>query len=529
MDWFSAENVIAVGTALLGVAATFGALVYERSPRQRHIGYRVQMDTFIRDIEISDGQAQGLGIFNSEAQRNDRTLVLLRVENDGSRHIGLDDYTTEGRRGLTAVFAGRTVLGCAVTGTDAVRDAEAEADPEARSSHEEYLTHAAGLRPDGSRLHIPRVPLNKGDHFKLLVLLSGGAEGGRVTVSGGLKEGAVSKNRSASTSLDAKPRQFSRPAQVLASLLTACVVTLAAIVVADGGESTAEPRSLCARGELRLTGSTAFAPVAEALKEAYEKECPKTRITVAAGGSATGIRELRTAGARAAEGAPAAVVFTDGPATGAYPQLQGRSLSVAAFALVVNDRVGLRDLTLAQVRDLYAGRVANWNQLPGGPDEPVTLVSRVSNSGTRDVLQRRLLGGRQEFGDYAPGGCDGKPEGGGRPERCELDSTAQVLEAVRSYPGAVGYSELAAATGVRGTHLLSLDGRAPSLVNLQHSGYRYRDVEFAYTYGPPAADSPAARFLEFVTAPGGRGEEIIREKGQLPCTEPEARRLCAQP
>ncbi|MEU7042988.1 hypothetical protein AB0A77_18250 [Streptomyces varsoviensis] len=44
------------------------------------------------------------------------------------------------------------------------------------------LTRKGGLRPEGSRLTLPRVPLNKRNHFKLLILLSGAGSGDRVTL-----------------------------------------------------------------------------------------------------------------------------------------------------------------------------------------------------------------------------------------------------------------------------------------------------------------------------------------------------------
>lgn len=116
MEWFSAENVVAVLTAVLGVLASVGVLWYERRvPRRKRIGYRVQMDTPIGS-DVSQGRANvRLGLFSETPDMSDATLVLLRIENDGSQSIVDSDYTGRELHGLTAEFTGRTVRGIAVT------------------------------------------------------------------------------------------------------------------------------------------------------------------------------------------------------------------------------------------------------------------------------------------------------------------------------------------------------------------------------------------------------------------------------
>ncbi|WP_245241602.1 hypothetical protein [Streptomyces sp. NEAU-H3] len=108
MDWFSAENVVAIGTAVLGVAASIVLLWYERRvPRRRHLGYRVQVDMPIRaragarttgrvtpgSLGLLDGFGEdGLGDDGPDGPDGEGrvphgralSLVLLRVENDGA-------------------------------------------------------------------------------------------------------------------------------------------------------------------------------------------------------------------------------------------------------------------------------------------------------------------------------------------------------------------------------------------------------------------------------------------------------------
>src|SRR5688572_9555483 len=107
-DWLSAENVIALTTALVGVVASAVMVWYERRvPRRKRIGYRVQMDNPIGH-DVRSGRANvRLGLFDEASDMSDATLVLLRVENDGSQSIADNDYTGRERHGLTAVFSDR--------------------------------------------------------------------------------------------------------------------------------------------------------------------------------------------------------------------------------------------------------------------------------------------------------------------------------------------------------------------------------------------------------------------------------------
>ncbi|MFJ4829364.1 substrate-binding domain-containing protein [Streptomyces sp. NPDC088747] len=508
MEWLSAENVVAVGTAVIGVVASAVMVWYERRvPRRKQIGYRVQMDNPIGD-DVRSGRANvRQGLFDEAPGMSDATLVLLRIENDGSQSIAGDDYTSRERHGLTAVFTDRTIRGVSVTqppGTDHLMD---------------HFTRAAGLSYEGNTLHIPRVPLNRGEHFKLLVLLSGGDVGDPIRIIGGIRDGEVRPNRS--TTPDDQPPLFSRAARLITVLLTVCVVTLALIVVLRDGT---RPPIGCETGSLTVTGSTAFAPVMRELAEKYEADCEGSVITVDAHGSQTGLRDLDTAGLQTKKGSPPLIALSDGPKPNGLDKLRENRVAVSVFALVVNNRVPLVNISIEDARRLYRGEIKNWRELDG-PNLPVLLVSRDANSGTRQVFQRRVL----ERGEIANSSldCVHKDDPTAPVVRCELDSTDQVLSTVARLPGAIGYSELNSADNVDGLHRIGLDSHDASVEDLEHgtSDYPYREIEYAYTYGAPPADSLASSFLTYMR---GTGQDVIRTHGHLPCGTPVGLRICGE-
>lgn len=58
--------------------------------------------------------------------------------------------------------------------------------------------------------------------------------------------------------------------------------------------------------------------------------------------------------------------------------------------------------------------------------------------------------------------------------------------------------------------------RTASVEDLERgtSDYPYREIEYAYTYGQPPADSLASGFLSYITR--GSGQDVVRTHGHLP-------------
>jgi ABC-type phosphate transport system substrate-binding protein len=264
------------------------------------------------------------------------------------------------------------------------------------------------------------------------------------------------------------------------------------------------------------------------LARKYRDHCGgRPDITVAAHGSRTGVRELALSEGRPEQGATV-IAFSDGPRPASYTRLSESRVAVSLFTLVVHDGVRLTDLSVADVRRLYRGDIRDWSRL-GGPDLPVVLVSRTSGSGTRSALGSRVLAGADEP-PASSDDCVNRTVRTAAVLRCELDSTEQVLDTVARTPGAIGYSELRAASppeAPRGLHRVTLDGRTPDPDRLAGSGYPYREIEYAYTYGRPPADSLASSFLSYAVD-NGTGKGVVATHGHLPCGTAVGLRVCGK-
>ncbi|MEU3609454.1 substrate-binding domain-containing protein [Streptomyces sp. NPDC035033] len=523
MEWITAENVVAVVTALVGVLVSVVAIWLDRlRPQRKRLGYRVQLNTPLhkeddaRDGEVTTVRA-GEVLGNAAPGA---TLVLLRIENDGGLAITHGDYSTP----TPADPALRLVFGKGATAVDV--GGVVATVPQNCPSIRDDLKRAPELSLEGNTVRVPRVALDKGQHFKLLVQLAGPITDRRIELEGQIVGGDIQRNHS--TTPDDRAGRFSPFARAVTVTLTTCVIALAALIVR---EQTPPPIG-CVRGSLTVTGSTAFAPVVREVAKAYEKDCPGVTVTVDADGSTSGVRDLAETGRAggAGKGSPAVIALSDGHGPAGEPRLREHMVAVSLFTVVVHDAVPVRSLTLEQIRSLYRGDVTRWNQLTGPglppdlPDLPVLLVSRDADSGTREVFQRRVLGRNEPVNSSRD--CVGLDDPEARTIRCELDSTAQVLSTVARLPGAIGYAELGAGSAAKGLHGVALDGRGPVLEELGASPYPYREIEYAYTWGDPPSDSLTAAFLAYLAR--GKGQDVVRARGHLPCSTPKGLRICGE-
>jgi ABC-type phosphate transport system substrate-binding protein len=144
------------------------------------------------------------------------------------------------------------------------------------------------------------------------------------------------------------------------------------------------------KSSVTLAGSTAFQPFAEKLAERYMLIHPEVGVTVQGGGSAVGIQSALSG---AADIGMADLVRLPAEAAELQPVIVAKD----GIVIVVHPSNPLSGLTLEQIRNLFSGKIRNWNEF-GGPDASVTVVSREAGSGTRTSFEQ-IVGGISLTGD----------------------------------------------------------------------------------------------------------------------------------
>ena len=74
-----------------------------------------------------------------------------------------------------------------------------------------------------------------------------------------------------------------------------------------------------------------------------------------------------------------------------FPNLKVHVIARDGIAIVVHPDIAVSGLTVEQVRDIFSGKITNWNEV-GGADAAIIVVSREEGSGTRDAFQEMVMG-----------------------------------------------------------------------------------------------------------------------------------------
>lgn len=213
--------------------------------------------------------------------------------------------------------------------------------------------------------------------------------------------------------------------------------------------------------KVTVVGSTALQPLTEAVSKEYRTDHPQTSITVQGGGSGPGLSQVQAG----AVNIGAADIFAEQKDGIDAHRLQDHIVAVSGIVPVVNRDLGVRDLSLTQLRQIYTGAVTNWRQV-GGPDQPITVINRAAGSGTRLAFEQVVLKGRSSRNAQ------------------EQDSNGTVKEIVASTPGAISY--ISAAYLNQQVQPLTISGVAPTAANITTNRWPLWSYEHMYTQQRPS-------------------------------------------
>lgn len=246
--------------------------------------------------------------------------------------------------------------------------------------------------------------------------------------------------------------------------------------------------SSCARApreHLTLAGSTSLQPVTERWADAYRKRRPDVFVSVQGGGSTAGVRA-------ALEGAAQIGLSSRALTPAESSKLTAVAVARDGIVLVVHPDNPLRDVTLAQLRALYSGKVHAWSSL-GGRAVQITAITREEGSGTRAAFEQLVMAGQTIANSTLV-----------------QDSAGAVRQMVGSDPAAIGYISIGLVDAT--VKALRLNGVAGSEASIDAGEYPLvRPFLFVL---PRVRDPRAAEFLAWVTGP--EGHALLRQEGLLP-------------
>lgn len=254
---------------------------------------------------------------------------------------------------------------------------------------------------------------------------------------------------------------------------------------------------------IQIKGSDTMVNLVQILAEEYMAKNPGTPIAVIGGGSGTGISAMINGTCDIANTSREWRQREIDQAWEKGVQPRFFVIAVDGLSIIVNAKNSIEKLTMPQVGAIYRGEIQNWKEV-GGPNMPIVLYGRQSNSGTYVFMQEHVLGNR----NYSP-------------SMREMNGNAQIIEAVLQDEGGIGYVGVGYLFDENGqirkglkVLQISKDEKSPSFSPLDKKAVDNGDYPIARplymaTNGKPRPD--IAAFLNFIIGP--EGQKIVDREG----------------
>ncbi len=260
-------------------------------------------------------------------------------------------------------------------------------------------------------------------------------------------------------------------------ILMAFMVLVGALAAAATMSSAQDALS----GTLTVAGSTSVQPIAEMLAEEFQAQNPRVRINVQGGGSSAGIKAAQTG---AAQIGTSSRELKEGE-----KNLHETVIARDGVAIVVHPENKVTRLTLAQIQEIFAGKITNWKEV-GGKNAPIRVVIREAGSGTRSAFEELVMVKVTVT------------------ERAIVQgSTGAVRQTVSGDPDAIGYISFDALG--KEVKSLKVEGVEPRAANVKNGSYKIARPFLFLTKDEPSGIVKA--FIDFVLS--DKGQSIIAQEG----------------
>lgn len=159
-----------------------------------------------------------------------------------------------------------------------------------------------------------------------------------------------------------------------------------------------------------------------------------------------------------------------------------------AFVFIVNKNNIVNNLSLEQIKNIYTGKIVNWNQV-GGEDKPIIALQRAEGSGSQTAMLSFMNG-------------------------------TEMVKSLQTFIGRkIGYSfryYVESIVNDGNIKMLSLNGIEPSIENIRNDTYPIVD-NFYMIYRKDNTNKNIEKIKEFVLSE--KGQKIIENTGYVSIKE----------
>jgi phosphate transport system substrate-binding protein len=181
-------------------------------------------------------------------------------------------------------------------------------------------------------------------------------------------------------------------------------------------------------GKFNYGGSTTWAPIRKDVDSVLESQCPRfvlryTQPPSGQAGSVTGLRMLIDNQLAFSQSSRSVKAEENAEAKQKGFSLKEIPVAIDGIAIAVNHDLNIPGLTVAQLKNIYTGKITNWQQV-GGPNLPITVYSRSKESGgtveffVENVLNKENFAANVSY----------------------VDTTTEAVRKVATNPGGIYYA-----------------------------------------------------------------------------------------
>ncbi len=244
-----------------------------------------------------------------------------------------------------------------------------------------------------------------------------------------------------------------------------------------------------AAGKIVIDGSTTVGPIAKAFATHFTRSTG-VQVTVSESGSGNGAKSLinKTCDIATMSRPMKDKELAAARSNGVNPV--EHIVALDGLCIVVHPSNRVNALSKAQIRGIYMGKYTNWSEV-GGPNSPIVMIQRESNSGTADSFKELVMGKDNPIS-----------------KRAETQSSNGAIKSrVASTPAAISYIGLGFVDA--SVKAVLVDGIEADVKTVRNNTYPIHRPLFMYTNG-----QPTGAVKQFIDLPKTiEGKNIIHETG----------------
>ncbi len=145
----------------------------------------------------------------------------------------------------------------------------------------------------------------------------------------------------------------------------------------------------CKKYNLEISGSETMYPMLQILADDFNSSQRKVRLAVYGGGSKLGIKRL-VMGQVAIAASSNDIEETVLNQLADIDIFERLTIAFDGIAIVTNKKNSIKKLHLAQLSDIFSGKIKNWKEV-GGEDMAIKVIIRNDKSGTASYMKKHVL------------------------------------------------------------------------------------------------------------------------------------------